>query len=109
MMAIPLKKVFSLYRRCGSHRSLLVLTLSLICLVAVLYSTSSPLRIGGATTSESKFEDLIYPRPDGSKDFNLRKNGTTNFNGFSFYLMGDTPVSLICPSPVFSRRECDDG
>jgi hypothetical protein len=102
-MSVPTLKILSLYRRFGSHRSLLVVVLSLLCLLFVLYSSSGPLRIRGASTSESKAEP-IYPRPDGSKDYNLRKDGTTNFNGFSFYLMGDTPVSppLLCLRSQFA-------
>ena len=43
-------------------------------------------------TISNKLE-AIFPKPDGTKDYNLVKENTTSFNAFSFYLMGDTPVS----------------
>ena len=43
-------------------------------------------------TITNKLEE-IFPKPDGTNDYNLVKNNSTSFNDFSFYLMGDTPVS----------------
>ena len=43
-------------------------------------------------TTTTKLE-AIFPKPDGTKDYNLAKENITSFNAFSFYLMGDTPVS----------------
>jgi hypothetical protein len=37
----------------------------------------------------------IFPKPDGTKDYNSVKGNTSSFNAFSFYLMGDTPVSCV--------------
>jgi hypothetical protein len=37
-------------------------------------------------------QEVIHPRPDGSKDLNLLSStNNTSFDGFGFYLMGDTP------------------
>lgn len=45
------------------------------------------------TVTTKLAEEIIYPRPDGTKDYNLIKENTTSFQAFSFYVMGDTPVS----------------
>ena len=45
---------------------------------------------------ETSFEN-VKPRPkDGSRDYIIRKPGyiSSNFSGFSFYVMSDTPVRL---------------
>mmetsp|Transcript_180 Transcript_180/g.368 ORF Transcript_180/g.368 Transcript_180/m.368 type:complete len:400 (+) Transcript_180:162-1361(+) len=53
---------------------------------------SSEISLGTTTTMTTTTEfDVIFPKPDGTKDYNLVKEATTSFNAFSFYLMGDTP------------------
>lgn len=56
---------------------------------------------GTIRTKQAK--EIIYPLPDGTKDYNLVKENSTSFQGFSFYVMGDTPVSqiLLPESKVF--------
>ena len=67
--------------------------------VMVLNATmhQQPFDVKSYGTSTTKL-DAIFPTPDGAKDHNLMKGTTTSFNAFSFYLMGDTPVSsrLFC-------------
>jgi hypothetical protein len=42
----------------------------------------------------SKSGEDIYPNPDGTNDYNLVEGrNPSSFNAFSFYVMGDTPVS----------------
>jgi hypothetical protein len=47
----------------------------------------------------AKLENNVEPKPsDGSDDFNARKPkaaASSDFEGFSFYVMTDTPVSII--------------
>jgi hypothetical protein len=102
-MAAPALKNVQLYRiTCRENKPLLAILALSLSLVLMLYSPifgPSCIRYG-AVTSESKVE-LIYPRPGGSKDFNLRDDATTSFDGFSFYLMGDTPVSIFNHKSLF--------
>ena len=62
------------------------------------YRTTPPARVKTkteiVTTIDIGGDDddgVVLPKPDGTRDYNLRKSNTTSFNGFGFYLMGDTP------------------
>ena len=65
-----------------------------VLIVFVLLNTASRQMPGVETNGRvtTKPEEN-FPKPDGTKDHNLVKANTTSFNSFSFYLMGDTPVS----------------
>jgi hypothetical protein len=93
-MAVTVLKGFLFYCQCRNSAFLLAIAVAAMCPLLALFNPLGPSQIPATITSEYKSE-LIYPRPDGSKDFNLIKDGTASFNGFSFYLMGDIPVS--CP------------
>jgi len=44
------------------------------------------------TISTTNLLEGIFPKPDGTKDYNLvKERNTSSFNAFSFYVMGDTP------------------
>jgi hypothetical protein len=61
--------------------------------ISTTTSTTSNTK-GTISTKISVESTVILPQPDGTKDYNLKKENTTTttFNAFSFYLMGDTPV-----------------
>lgn len=87
------------YRRI-SNWSLLV-GIFLIVVVNSTWRVPSVQTNGTIQTKQAK--EIIYPLPDGTKDYNLVKENSTSFQGFSFYVMGDTPVSqmLLPESKVF--------
>ena len=78
----------------GGSFVIIILNSHRIIKITTTTSTTSNAR-GTILTKISLESTVILPQPDGTKDYNLKKKEdttTTTFNGFSFYLMGDTPV-----------------
>ena len=80
------------YRRI-SNWSLLVGIFLIVVVNSAWRKVQSVATNGTIQTKQAK--EIIYPLPDGTKDYNLVKENSTSFQGFSFYVMGDTPVSQI--------------
>jgi hypothetical protein len=69
--------------------------IGLVCFLIMLFNVFETSKNNNKATVLEKLE-VIHPLPDGSNDYNLLKTkNTTSFNGFSFYLMGDTPVCFL--------------
>ncbi len=95
MVAIGKKKKdgFGCVPSCQIPRWLFVVGLSVVfLLINSAWDKIPDVQLNG--TVATKLE-TVFVKPDGLKDYNLKKRNTTSFKGFSFYLMGDTPVSLF--------------
>lgn len=75
------------------------------CLLNSAWRKMPNLKTSGTVTTKIANE-IVFPKPDGIKDYNLVKENNTSFNAFSFYVMGDTPVSLVLVTSEIQNKLC---